>query len=62
MVFFFRFLDGFLKETEMGDTAESNETVLEHLAMKKKNLYFPKKEFENLRLLKWIVDLSIFQS
>ena len=55
----FQFLNHFLSEdTEVEDTAEIKELVLEHLKLSKKNFnqYFPEEESEAFRLLKWVVN------
>ena len=52
----FQFLNEFLSEdSEVEDTAEIKELVLEHLKLLKKNFnwYFPEEESEAFRLLKW---------
>ena len=56
----FQFLNEFLSEVE--DTAEIKELVLEHLKLLKKNFnrYFPEEESEAFRLLKWVVNPFIF--
>ena len=59
----FQFLNEFLSEdSEVEDTAEIKELVLEHLKLLKKNFnrYFPEKESEAFRLLKWVVNSFIF--
>ena len=56
----FQFLNEFLsKDSEVEDTAEIKELVLEHLKLLKKNFnrYFPEEESEAFRLLKWVVIL-----
>ena len=59
----FQFLNEFLsKDSEVEDTAEIKELVLEHLKLLKKNFnwYFPEEESEAFRLLKWVVNPFIF--
>ena len=59
----FQFLNEFLSEdSEVEDTAEIKELVLEHLKLLKKNFnrYFPEEESEAFRLLKWVVNPFIF--
>ena len=59
----FQFLNEFLSEdSEVEDTAEIKELVLEHLKLLKKNFnrYFPEKESEAFRLLKWVANSFIF--
>ena len=59
----FQFLNKFLsKDSEVEDTAEIKELVLEHLKLLKKNFnrYFPKEDSEAFRLLKWVVNPFIF--
>ena len=59
----FQFLNEFLSEdSEVEDTAEIKEFVLEHLKLLKKNFnrYFPEEESEAFRLLKWVVNPFIF--
>ena len=59
----FLFLNEFLSEdSEVEDTAEIKELVLEHLKLLKKNFnrYFPEEESEAFRLLKWVVNPFIF--
>ena len=59
----FQFLNEFLSEdSEVEDTGEIKELVLEHLKLLKKNFnwYFPEEESEALRLLKWLVKPFIF--
>ena len=59
----FQFLNQFLSEdTEVEDTAEIKELVLEHLKLLKKhfNRYFPEEESETFRLLKWVVNPFTF--
>ena len=59
----FHFLNKFLSEdSEVEDTAEIKELVLEHLKLVKKNFnrYFPEEESEAFRLLKRVVNLFIF--
>ena len=59
----FQFLNEFLSEdSEVEDTAEIKELMLEHLKLLKKNCnrYFPKEESEAFRLLKWVVNPFIF--
>ena len=59
----FQFLNQFLSEdTEVEDTAEIKELVLEHLKLLKKNFnrYFPEEESETFRLLKWVVNPFTF--
>ena len=59
----FRFLNEFLsKDSEVDDTAEIKELVLEHLKLLRKNFnrYFPEEESENFRLRKWVVNPFVF--
>ena len=59
----FQFLNEFLSEdSEVEDTAEIKELVLEHLKLLKKNLnrYFPEEESKAFHLLKWVVNPFIF--
>ena len=59
----FQFLDEFLSEdSEVEDTAEIKELVLEHLKLLKKNFirYLPEEESEAFCLLKWVVNPFIF--
>ena len=59
----FQFLNEFLSEdSEVEDTAEIKELVLEHLKLLKKNFnrYFPEEESEAFRLLKWVVNPFLF--
>ena len=59
----FQFLNEFLSEdSEVEDTAEIKELVLEHLKLLKKNFnwYFPEEESEAFRLLKCVVNPFIF--
>jgi len=53
-------LNEFVSEgSEVEDTAEIKELVLEHLKLVRKNFnwYFPEEESEIFHLLKWVVNL-----
>ena len=59
----FQFLNKFLSEdSEVEDTAEIKELLLEYLKLLKKNFNrcFPEEESEAFRLLKWVVNPFIF--
>ena len=59
----FQFLNKFLSEdSEVEDTAEIKELVLEHLKLLKKNFsrYFPEQNSEAFRLLKWVPVVNPF--
>ena len=59
----FQFLNKFLNEdSEVEDTAEIKELVLEHLKLLKKNFnqYFPEEDSEGFHLLMWVVNPFIF--
>ena len=59
----FQFLNKFLSEdSEVEDTAEIKELLLEYLKLLKKNFnrYFPEEKSDAFRLLKWVVNPFIF--